>query len=224
MTGRLDAVLFDVDNTLCEYRRTGADILDVAFERVGVDHFFTAAEYNDRYGEFTDESDSVADLRERCFSTFARERGYDPDVGRAVARVFADERDHTNVRFVDAARETLDALHGEVPLAAVTNGAPEMQTAKLAGLGVTDYFETVVYAGYDTPAKPSPEPFHAALDHLGVVPERALHVGDSLGSDVAGARAAGVGAAWFPGDQDPTAPDPEPDYVLESIADLTDLW
>jgi len=224
MNERVDAVLFDVDNTLCEYRRTGAEILDVAFDRVGVDHFFTGAEYNERYSEFTDESDSVEDLRERCFAAFARERGYDPEVGRDVARAFADERDHGNVRFVEGARETLETLRGEIPLAAVTNGAPEMQSAKLAGLGVTDYFQAVVYAGYDTPAKPSPEPFHTALGALGVNPERAVHVGDSLGSDVAGAHAAGVGSAWLPGDDAPETPDPQPDYVLESLSDLARPW
>jgi putative hydrolase of the HAD superfamily len=224
MDERVDAVLFDVDNTLCEYRRTGAEILDVAFDRVGVDHFFTGAEYNARYSEFTDQSDSIEDLRERCFAAFARERGYDPEIGRDIARAFADERDHENVRFLDGARETLETLHGEVPLAAVTNGAPEMQSAKLRGLGITDYFETVVYAGYDTPAKPAPDPFHTALETLEVTPDRAVHVGDSLGSDIAGAHAAGVGSAWLPGTDAPDTPDPTPDYVLDSVADVTRPW
>ena len=224
MNERVDAVLFDVDNTICEYRRTGSEILDVAFEEVGVDHFFTGAEYNARYGEFTDESDSVEDLRERCFAAFARERGYDPDVGREIARAFAAERDHENVRFLDGAQETLETLRGEVPLAAVTNGAPEMQAAKLRGLGITDYFETIVYAGYDAPAKPAPDPFHRALEPLGVSPERAVHVGDSLGSDIAGAQAAGVGSAWLPGDDAPATPDPTPDYVLESLTEMTRPW
>jgi putative hydrolase of the HAD superfamily len=42
--------------------------------------------------------------------------------------------------------------------------------------------------------KPDPAIFRAALERLGVQPERAMHVGDSLEADVAGARAAGLEA------------------------------
>jgi putative hydrolase of the HAD superfamily len=45
--------------------------------------------------------------------------------------------------------------------------------------------------------KPDPAPFHRVLDGLEIVPDRAVHVGNSLESDVAGARAAGVPAVWF---------------------------
>jgi putative hydrolase of the HAD superfamily len=41
-------------------------------------------------------------------------------------------------------------------------------------------------------SKPDPEIFHVALEALGVVPERAIHVGDTPAADVVGARAAGV--------------------------------
>jgi FMN phosphatase YigB (HAD superfamily) len=63
MATQVEAVLFDVDNTLCEYHRTA------------------------------DESGDVQDLRERCFAAIAADRGRDPDVGRAVARAYATERD-----------------------------------------------------------------------------------------------------------------------------------
>lgn len=220
MTPPVEAVLFDIDDTLCEYRRTGADVLSVAFDRAGVDPFFTVEEYVDRYREFTDESEDIRDLRERCFSTFATEQGLDPDVGRAVADFYADERDHTNVAVRDGVRETLDRLHGKLPLAVVTNGSPEMQSVKLNALGLTDRFETIVHAGYDAPAKPAPEPFHVALDRLETLPERAVHVGNSLASDVAGAHAAGLRSVWL---ANGTAnPDPEPHYVLDSMRDLTE--
>lgn len=218
MSPSVEAVLFDVDDTICEYERTSADILPVAFEQVGVDPFVTAEEYIDRYREFADESDDMADLRERCFATIASEKGRDPEVGRAVARAYAAERDHANVSLCPGAREALDTLHREYPLAAVTNGSPEMQSVKLDAVGVTDYFETVVHAGYDTPAKPAPEPFHTALDVLKVEPTRAVHVGNSLSADVAGAHTADVRSVWVAsGEADP---EPEPDYVLDSIGEL----
>ena len=41
-------------------------------------------------------------------------------------------------------------------------------------------------------AKPDPAIFHLALRATGVAPDRALHIGDTVGADVEGARAAGV--------------------------------
>jgi putative hydrolase of the HAD superfamily len=41
-------------------------------------------------------------------------------------------------------------------------------------------------------AKPDPAIFRIALDAVGVAPERALHIGDTVGADVDGALAAGV--------------------------------
>jgi acyl carrier protein len=46
-------------------------------------------------------------------------------------------------------------------------------------------------------AKPDPEPFRSALRVLGVLPERALHIGDDE-VDELGARAAGMKFAWAP--------------------------
>lgn len=66
-------------------------------------------------------------------------------------------------------------------------------------------------------AKPDPRIFRIALDRLGVEPERAVHVGDIVGADVAGARAAGVRPLHF----DPLALCRADDH--EHVASLTDV-
>jgi 2-haloacid dehalogenase/putative hydrolase of the HAD superfamily len=58
-------------------------------------------------------------------------------------------------------------------------------------------FNAVVTSEMARCYKPRPEIFHKALDTLHVSPERALHVGDSLHSDIAGAAGAGIGTAWL---------------------------
>ncbi|WP_255148823.1 HAD family hydrolase [Halorarius halobius] len=212
-----DAVLFDVDDTLCRYRRSGGELLEAAFDDAGVDPFFDVEAYHRRYGEFMADTDGVAELRRACFATLAEERGRDPEVGRAVADAFAAERDHRAVDPLPGAREAVDRLAEDHAVGVVTNGDPGMQSQKLEGLGLADAFEVVVHAGYDAPAKPDPEPFRRALSTLDVTPERAVHVGNSLTSDVAGAHNAGLGAAWLDQGVDP---DPQPHYVLDSMRDL----
>ncbi|WP_159899850.1 HAD family hydrolase [Salinirussus salinus] len=217
----VEAVLFDIDGTLVEYERTPGDLLPLAFEAAGVDPFFDAADYEARYGEFAEESEDVQDLRKRCFADIAREEGRDPEVGRAVARAYAAERDHTRVDPLPGAHRALNALDSRYSLAAVTNGGPGMQGRKLAAVGLDDRFETVVHAGYETAAKPAVEPFQAALESLGVAPERSVYVGNSLEADVAGANRAGVRSVWF--DRDGVAdPEPEPHGRVSSLHALVD--
>lgn len=214
----VEAVLFDVDGTICEYERTTADLLPVAFERADVEPFFSAEEYVTRYESYLDESDDVDDHRERCFVDIAREKGRDPDLARDVARAYAAERDHSRVEYLDGAKELLARLDGAYRLAAVTNGSPEMQSTKLDALGV-DCFETVVHAGYDAPAKPDPEPFELALSAVETVPERTIYVGNNIRADVTGAHNAGLRAAWI-ADGETVDPTPRPEYVLDSPMDL----
>lgn len=220
----MDIVLFDVDDTLCEYRRSTAELLDLAFEDVGVEPYFPVKEYLGRYAEFADRTDTVADLRAECFATIAKERGYDPELGRRVAAAFTAERDHGNVRPLPGLEDALDALEtAGYRVGVVTNGAPEMQRPKLDGLDLYDRFEVVVHAGYGVPAKPAPDPFHHALDRMGADPGRAIHVGNSLTADIAGAQAAGLRAVWLR--QHDGDPDPAPDYTVDSLRDLaTPPW
>ncbi|WP_276258634.1 HAD family hydrolase [Haloglomus litoreum] len=214
----VETVLFDLDDTLCEYRRSPGDLIEIACEAVGVEPFFGQAEYEARYGEFTDESDDVRDLRERCFAAIAADRGRDPDLGRDIARAFAAERDHTNVRPLPGAREAVETLAERHRVGVVTNGAPGMQRRKLSALPFADRFETVVHAGYDAPAKPAPDPFHEALAALDGRPERAVHVGNSLSSDVAGAHNAGCRSVWL---RQPGGPgDHRPHFTVDGMAEL----
>ena len=217
MTAPVDTVLFDIDDTLCEYRRPGHELLALAFDAHDVEPFFAIEDYYARYSEFSEMTGTVRDLRAACFAAIVDEHRRDPELGRAVAESYAEERNHQNVRFLPGARETIEAFADEYRLGAVTNGAPEMQAQKIDALGLDNRFETVVYAGYDTPAKPDPEPFRRALATLDSSPNSTVHVGNSLGSDVAGARVAGIRTAWL---DDGSDPDPVPEYTLDSMADL----
>ena len=217
MTASVDTVLFDIDDTLCAYRRSGAAVLAAAFEVAGVEPFFAIEDYYDRYSGFVDRTDSIRELRAACFAAIADERGRDHDRGRAVAAAYADERDQWAVDALPGAREAVDRLAADHRLGVVTNGAPEMQAKKLAVIDLDNAFEVVVHAGYDAPAKPDPAPFRRALDALDADPGSTVHVGNSLTSDVPGAQAAGLQAAWL---ADGSTPDPEPEYTLDSMTDL----
>lgn len=219
----VEAVLFDLDDTLCTYNRHGGEILPIAFDRVGVDPFFTIEEYHRRYGDFVEGSETTTELRERCFATLAEEQGLDPELGRAVAAEYAAERDHGNVTVRPGVEAALETLVGEYRLGIVTNGAADMQRVKLDATGLDAYFETVVHAGFDAPSKPDPAPFYQALESLDIPTEWAVYIGNSLTSDVAGAHAAGIQSIWIPLEEPSADPEPRPDYTLGSPEELLPL-
>lgn len=71
--------------------------------------------------------------------------------------------------------------------------------------------------------KPEPPLFRQALARLGIGPDRAVMVGDSLFSDIAGARRAGLRSIWLRPADAAENPQPEPDLTIRSFAQLLPL-
>jgi pyrophosphatase PpaX len=101
----------------------------------------------------------------------------------------------------------------------------KMRSGALRGLrvaGLEDAFQVIVGADEVIHPKPHPEPVLMALERLGAPAAGAVFVGDSR-HDVECGRAAGVKTAavlWGPFDR-AYLEDLEPDYWLETPADLT---
>jgi putative hydrolase of the HAD superfamily len=219
-TGRIEAVLFDLDDTLVRYERPPGEVLRVSFEAVGVDPLFSVEEYYARFDEFAATRDSMDDLRSACFAALAAANGHDRRLGRDVADAFGDERDGTNVELLPAAPRVLDELDRSYRLAVVTNGTPDAQRAKVDAVDLDRWIDAVVVAGAGLPPKPDPAPFERAIRSVDATPGTTVHVGDSLDTDVAGARAAGLDAVWLSASD--AVEGPTPTYRIESLEGLPD--
>ena len=225
MTDAIDAVCFDLDETLCTYTQPASTVLDAAFEETGVAALFPVEAYYERFEDYLQASEDVADLRARCFGDLAVEAGQERDVGEAVADAYAEIRDPGAVELLPGAEAALEVLSEEYRIGLVTNGGPDLQRSKMEAVGLDDAFDTAVFAGYDTPPKPHTEPFEVAIERLDVENDRAVHVGNSLGSDVAGAHAAGLQSVWVPAEgyvEDATVEDHPPDHTVDSLHALLD--
>jgi putative hydrolase of the HAD superfamily len=94
----------------------------------------------------------------------------------------------------------------------------------LADQGLADRLDVAVFSSEVGRRKPDPLIFERALAELGVSPERALFVGDTLAADVAGARTLGmttVQALWFRADRDDAGI--EPDYEAFTPMDVLNV-
>ena len=89
-------------------------------------------------------------------------------------------------------RLVLAALRGNFVLGLLTNGNTYPERC-----GLPDTFKFAVFGQDHGTRKPDPALFRIALVRAGCAAHQLLHVGDSLGNDVGGARAAGVRSVWL---------------------------
>src|SRR3990172_11961105 len=101
---------------------------------------------------------------------------------------------------------------------------------ELDDLGLTPLFEVVAVSCEVGYMKPHPRIFQYALDAMGLQPEEAVMVGDSLRADVEGAKTIGMIAGWRRppegGPVEDTTDEPEtdgpirPHYTVDTLAQL----
>ena len=125
-------------------------------------------------------------------------------------------------RVFDDVPEFLRALAvANIPTAVVTNGSCDLQLPKLRSVGLEHTFSEIVVSAEIAVTKPDPAIFQAALDRIHLSAADVWHVGDSLQSDVAGARALGIFSIWLNRHgASPDANDPRPDVEVQSLLDL----
>ena len=112
----------------------------------------------------------------------------------AFARLAAHFRNPASWAIYDDVLPTLDVLARRgLRLGVVSNWDSQLPRL-LEGLGLSQRFGSVVVSAIEETGKPEPEIFHRACARLNVLPEQALHVGDSLVEDFEGARRAGLSA------------------------------
>jgi len=90
----------------------------------------------------------------------------------------------------------LEIFKSRYRLGLLTNGSPDLQRRKIEGAGIGEYFDGIVVSGEVGIGKPDARVFEMLLSRLKVAPESALMIGDSLESDIQGAHAVGMKAAW----------------------------
>ena len=219
------AVLFDLDDTLFDHRRSAS----AALARVHA-AFAPATRFEEFERHHTRHLEAMhlevlagrVDLDEARCERFRRVfRALDVDVTdeQAWGAAGAYRAHYLELRCaMEGAVEILEAIRARARVGIVTNNLLEEQRDKLEFCGLTRLVDALVVSEEAGVAKPDPEIFRIALDRLGVDAAAAVMVGDSWANDVVGARAAGIRAIWF----NPLGtPRPDADDRVREIAALT---
>lgn len=236
-TRRIKAVFFDLNNTLHDdsVEQFFAAVESTCYrfgDRIGIppqrlmegylgrnreDHLVAAGTRDERARQWLDID---AEVWARTLAHCGYTGSADP---AEMAKVLFDERLGRFTPFADVLG-LLKELVRTYALGVVTNGQVDMQRGTLNALGIGSYFKVVAISGEVGAGKPSVEIFAEAARRAGVASREVAHIGDSLESDVAGARAAGMVAIWLNrGRQELQPHHPQPDFVVASLGEVAAL-
>jgi putative hydrolase of the HAD superfamily len=115
----------------------------------------------------------------------------DDDLLRAIHDLF---RMHFKTTFYPCVEDVLKQLSTQYRLAVLSNTMSDTPRIVLQEKGLIGYFDLVVCSSDLGIRKPDPRIFQYVLDKLGVAAGEAVHVGDEVETDVAGATEAGIRA------------------------------
>lgn len=226
ITPRPHHLLFDLDDTLCDYASARDQRLRRAFE-------WALATRHPDHGIEMDrlvvESVAMHPHGTDHFEALLQARGLDdPEIAALAATWYRTNRFHGLELFTDAVpvldtlRAALPQPHGRIGL--ITNGPAEVQRAKVELLQVARHVDFVIISGEFGAWKPDPAIFAEALRLGGASADDAIFIGDSVEHDMAGARAAGIRSIWVNRDSRPwPGAAPPPAYQIQSLSELPAL-
>lgn len=219
-------VLFDLDDTLCDYSAARARRLRLAFSggddsgasglrRLDLDRLVEASIAMHPHG-----TDHFPRLLERFGVA-------DPELAERAASWYQANRFHGLELFPQALPviERLRSSRRNPPrVGVITNGPAEVQREKVTLLGIDRVADFVLISGEFGIEKPDRAIFDEALRLGGVAASEAIMVGDSLDHDIAGARAAGITSVWInPVGRARRRGEPKPDHILRRLDELPRL-
>ena len=236
----IDAVLFDIDETLVDLQSAMGSTL----QAVGAEDLahFTAADWEaytslfaadpkGHYDAYLAGRLSFADQRVLRVQHAREQAGLAPldsDTARGWNEAYETALPQYFRAFDDVA-PLLDWLESrEIAYGAVSNNVHDYQRAKLDAAGL-DRIKVLV--GIDTvgAAKPDPAIFHEGVRLLGSEPARTAYVGDNLAVDAMGAHKAGLLGIWLDRPENPSpvrgkdVSVPDGVHAVASLGDLGDL-
>jgi YjjG family noncanonical pyrimidine nucleotidase len=225
---RYRAVFFDADDTLFDYptaERAALLACHWQFAVPGDEEAFVAAyrrHNHDVWREFERGEISQAALRVERFRRLAAELSLAALPLERVSAFYLEELSGQS-QLLSGALELARELAAAFPLALITNGIAAVQRRRFAASPITPYFRSIVISEEVGIAKPDPRIFAPALAAIGVAAPDVLFVGDSVTSDMAAARNAGMDFCWLNPRGSAVPAGYAPAYVIASLQEFPEM-
>ena len=222
---RIKAISFDGDMTLWDFQKVMRHSLGHALKALrdrlpwpASDELTIEKMIEIRNEVATELKGTVLNLEEIRFRAFKRTVEFvgskDEELAATLNALYLRHR-FEDIELYPDVLPTLDALGRRYVLGLLSNGNSYPERC-----GLSDRFAFVVFSQDVGFEKPDRQIFLAACGRAGCQPEELMHVGDSLESDVQGARGVGAVSVWLNRDQTPRGTDVIPDFEIRSLTEL----
>lgn len=240
---RFDAIIFDLGSTLIYFTgdwpevstQANAELLrHLQSAGLALDEADFLKEFKARLQDYYSERETefIEYTTAYILRTLLAERGY-PQAPEDLIVSALEALYRVSQAYWQAEVDTLSTLEWlrqeDYRLAIISNAGddPDVQ-ALIDKAGIRNYFEFILTSAAAGIRKPNPRIFEMALERLGVRPERAAMVGDTLGADILGAHNAGLYAIWITRRANSPAnlahaDTIRPDALIETLSELPEL-
>lgn len=224
---RYDFLLFDADGTLVDFHKGEFEAVREAMETMGIEpndelvHAYS--EINAGLWKMLERKEiTKPELLIRRFEIFCERFGFSVDV-KEMARTYEASLSQKGYLF-DGVEELCQKLSKNHSLYIVTNGVEHIQKGRFSKLPLDKYFKKVFISGEMGYDKPDIRYFEAVEKNIpDFKKERALIIGDSLTSDIAGGINYGIDTCWYAPDNSEAPDGIDITYVARSYDDIYDF-
>lgn len=220
-------LLFDLDDTLLDFRTNEAESLCQLFETYGYsfsDELFEAYRRVNKQLWANYESGAIT-LEHVLHTRFSKTM---LQLGQVVDGLEWENHYRellgNGCQLVEGAFELCQNLSGSHRLFAITNGIAKTQMKRLKQAGLNPFFEDVFDSqtiGFQKPAKKFFD--YVACHVRNFNKEEALVIGDSLNTDIKGGILSGIDTCWVNRAAHPGAAEIQSTYTITSLAELYDI-
>lgn len=206
MESRKKHLIFDLDDTLWDYKKNSNEVLLELYEvynlgdfGIKINSFLNAfRDVNNQLWDQFDKGIITSDIiREKRFTLVFEKLSFRPN---GVAQQIQDSFMKicpTKTRLVEGAKEVLEQLRSNYKFHILSNGFEEIQIVKLKSAGIHHYFDKIITSGRVGFRKPQPEIFEFALREIGATKEECVMIGDNPESDILGAYRYGIDSIYY---------------------------
>ena len=194
-------ILLDLDDTILDFHRAEGEAFRSVMLELGVEPTQELVKLYSRInmsqwkllelGKLT-----LAETKVNRYRLLFAECGIEASPHEATARY--EKLLSTAYYTVEGAVELLQSLYGRYRLYIATNGTPGVQRSRIAGAGISKYFDGVFISAELGASKPDRGFFEACFRNIpDFQREETVIVGDSLTSDIRGGKNAGIDTVWY---------------------------
>ncbi|EIO4564034.1 HAD-IA family hydrolase [Vibrio parahaemolyticus] len=234
----LKAIFFDMDETLCGTSQADkaagqkfAAWIQQTYPQVSDPQAFLQRYLQGVYKKLNAEFPQLVALLPdenafRCglIQTILAENGIHIDAEQAQqAQQYFDSARMGAFTFFPGVKEMLMDLRKHYKLVVITNGPIFSQHPKLKATQMDEWVDHIIVGGEEPEEKPAASIFQKALNLVDIKPEEALHIGDSLAADIAGANNMGILSVWVnaTGASNPT--EITPNFEIRETVELKEI-